>query len=158
MAIRELSHERRNMMIPRYPRLDQHYSPNAAENISCDTTGDYGLISANYSMDVTLYEPSIVEVVFNGLFRHHPDANAWRWYLCRIQETTTGTNMAYGGSFDYHGALTAAVTGEYRGSNLIGMIELPAGGPYTFEVGVRVPLAATWDLYQGHMHIKVIRT
>jgi len=145
-------------MLPRYPRLDQHHSPNAAENISCDTTGDYGLISANYSMDVTLYEPSIVEVVFNGLFRHNGNKGAWRWYICRILETTTVKSIAFGGSLDYHGAMGAAQTGEYRGSNMIGMIELPAGGPYTFEAQVRVSLAATWDLYQGHMHIKVIRT
>jgi len=148
------------MMIPRYPRLDQHHSPNATENIVLNSVlgvGNYGLISGNYSMNVTLTETSIVEVVFSGSFNHTGNVNAWRWYMCRLQETSVGTTMALGGSFDYHGAIGVAQTGAIRGESLTGMIQLAAGGPYTFETQVTVGTANTWQLYLGHMHIKIIR-
>ena len=153
----KLSQVLRDIFIPRYPRLYQHYSPNAAENVALNTTGGYGLISANYQMNVTLTETSIVEVGFNGLFNHSGNINAWRYYMTLIIETTTNKNIARGGSFDYHGTQAAVKTGKYRGTDMTGMIELGAGGPYTFETRVNVAIVNTWQLYQGHMHIKIIR-
>ena len=151
----KLSDVNRDIMLPRYARIDQFHSDNAVVNVNL-ASGAYTLINANYQMALTLTETSIIEVVFQGLFYHYGNQNQWEPLAARIINTTTATSLNFDVQADYHGAIGSNKTGGYRGLSLHGMEQL-ASGAYTYETQARDYLANTWRLYQGHMHIKVYR-
>jgi len=148
--IQELSPVRRNIMVPRVPRL-AYYAP--TEILSYRLTGACALIGANHTHTFSVEQNEDVFVYFGGTLASVSDADAKQECRLRVYETTTATLVAARTDYVWNDVQTRGAIGMYNG-----MPVNKAGSPYTIECHARnVTLTENVDLEWPDFSVWLIR-
>ena len=127
MAIRELSHERRNIMIPRYWR--HCYGASAGASVNLTTSGaQVQFPGAEYDHTIITTEDSIVRIQFQGMLDRYAGVDSWDQTLMYIRDVTNGVDLGGTGGFVYYTA-GGANRASYATIAVLGFKNHPAGPP-----------------------------
>jgi len=158
MAIRELSHERRNIMLPRYPRLlGRHQTAyNVGSALNAVAWAILPGVAALWQEVVTVYQDETL------LFKVHLSVErvgvaSDETIAIRLRDTTNAINIAHG-TANAQDVGFASGNASHAGADILAYAtQNAAAGAITYEIQYITSAASKWQLFYGAFQTEIVR-